>query len=155
MGFGLLPLTVNGRVRTRSVQHTLTLRQFGPPRGGGGRRGVGAVVQTAEKYISMLVDEEMQIGGLITVNKLKAAYVIAARLERPAQVRRVDRGIDRPTARPVTQGLIRRGERAAPDCPAVAVKVSRIRAEAVRTGQEAIVKLCDRFLAGSRDGGGV
>ena len=42
--------------------------------------------QTAEKYIPMLVDEGMQIGALIAVNKLKAAYVIAARLERAAQV---------------------------------------------------------------------
>ena len=62
----------------------------------------------------MLVDEDVQIGAYITVNKLRAAYVIAARLDRPAQV-------------------------------------SRIRAEALRTGQESVVKLCERFLAGNKE----
>ena len=42
--------------------------------------------QTAEKYIPMIEDDDMQIGALLAVNKLKAAFLIAAKPEASARV---------------------------------------------------------------------
>jgi len=45
-----------------------------------------ATPQTAEKYIPMIEDDDVQIGALLAVNKLKAAFLIAAKPEASAKV---------------------------------------------------------------------